>query len=264
MSIELNLRDKVAIIGGASKGLGYASAEALVKQGANIIITGRNSDSLKQASIELSKYGTTVYTLNGDMSDNKFNERIIDFVINKFGRLDILVNNSGGPKGGNYSNFSDSDWTNGFHSVLMYNIRMTSLSIEIMKKNQWGRIINIASLSVKEPAESLVISNVFRAGVIAFAKSISKELIKSNITINNLCPGAFRTDRAIDLMSQAAAVRGISISELENENIKKLPLGRYQDSEELGFFVAYLCSDYCRGLTGTTIQLDGGISNSLL
>jgi 3-oxoacyl-[acyl-carrier protein] reductase len=133
-----------------------------------------------------------------------------------------------------------------------------------MQKQEWGRIINITSLSVKEPAESLVLSNVFRSGVVAFAKSISKELIKSNITINNLCPGAFKTDRAKELIAKAAADTGRTPAEVEAENKQKLPLGRYQEPNELGAFVAFLCSDIAGGVTGTTIQIDGGISNGLL
>jgi 3-oxoacyl-[acyl-carrier protein] reductase len=263
MGIDLNLKGRLAIVGGASKGLGYGCAEALVQQGANIIITGRNSKNLEDAANRLRTYGTSVIVKSGDMADPNFNNSIISSADSLFGRIDILVNNSGGPAAGTYSQFSDIDWFNAFNSVLMYNIRMTSMAVELMKRNGWGRVINITSLSVKEPAETLVISNVYRAGVVAFAKTISKELIKSNITINNLCPGAFKTDRAVELLNQAAALRNISISELEMENVKNIPLGRYQDPSELGSIVAFLCTEHARGLTGTTIQIDGGISNSL-
>jgi 3-oxoacyl-[acyl-carrier protein] reductase len=263
MGIDLNLKDRLAIVGGASKGLGYGCAEALVQQGANVLITGRNIKNLEAAAIRLRTYGTCVIVKAGDMADPNFNNSIISCADSLFGRIDILVNNSGGPTAGKFSQFSDKDWLNAFNSVLMYNIRMTSMALELMRRNSWGRIINITSLSVKEPVETLVLSNVYRAGVVAFAKTISKELIKSNITINNLCPGAFKTDRAVELLTQAAALRNISMSELEKENIKNLPLGRYQAPSELGGIVAFLCSEHARGLTGTTIQVDGGISNSL-
>lgn len=197
------------------------------------------------------------------MSVTDDNYKIIDCTMKEFGRIDILVNNNGGPAVGKYNSFSDEDWTEYFHSVLLYNIRMTREVVKIMESNNWGRIINVASLSVKEPAASLVVSNVFRAGVIAFAKSISKELIKSNITINNICPGAFLTERARDIIKIRAIDTGKSVSEIEENNVKYFPQGRYQKCSEFGALVAFLCSEDASSLTGTTIQLDGGISNGL-
>jgi 3-oxoacyl-[acyl-carrier protein] reductase len=255
---------KVAIVGGGSKGLGKGCAVALAEKGATIVLCARNEEKLLVTADEIRALGVEVLPLAVDMSKAADNERIIFETLKAFGRIDILVNNSGGPSAGNFMQFSEEDWQNAFQAVLMYNIRMTQLVMPHMRNQQWGRIINITSLSVKEPAESLVLSNVFRAGILGFSKSISKELIKSNITINNLCPGAFKTDRAAELIKKAAETSGKTTEDVEAENIKKLPLGRYQDPEELGAFVGFLCSDIAGGITGTTIQIDGGISNSLL
>jgi len=258
------LRNKVAIIGGGSKGLGFGCAQELAKAGANIVLCARTEKNLNEAAKLIIELNTEVLALAVDMSNAEDNIVIIDKVKERFGRIDILVNNSGGPPAGKFNDFTEIDWSNAFQSVLMYNIRMTKFAVEMMKKNNWGRIINIASLSVKEPAESLALSNVFRAGVIAFSKSISKELIKYNITINNLCPGAFKTDRAKELIFKSAELSGKTPEEVENENLAKLPLGRYQEPEELGAFVTFLCSEMAAGITGTTINVDGGISNCLM
>jgi len=262
--MERDLIGKVALIGGASKGLGFSCAEALAKMGADLVLVSRNQESLNQAVIKLQKYGVAILTVSDDLSNKEANCKLVAKAINRFGKIDILVNNSGGPKAGKFDSLTDEEYEGAFQSVLMYVIRLIKAVVPYMKKNEWGRIINIASLSVKEPAETLVLSNVYRAGVVAFAKSISKELIQSNITINNVCPGAFKTDRAIELINNAAQAANKSPQEIEEENVKKLPLGRYQNPDELGSYVAYLCTKAASGITGTTLQIDGGISNSLL
>lgn len=258
------LKDKVSIITGGSKGLGFASAKALAEYGSNIVLCSRHEDSLLKASSSLTEMGVEVLPIVADMGNSDDNYRIIDTTIKQFNHIDILVNNSGGPAAGTYSVFTDDDWRFYFEQVLLYNIRMTREASKYMKNKRWGRIINIASLSVKEPAASLVISNVFRAGVVAFAKSISKELIRDNITINNICPGAFKTERAANLIRNKALETGKSEYEIEQMNVSKYPQGRYQDCDELGSYVAYLCTEGASSITGTTLQIDGGISNCLL
>ena len=263
MNIQ-EFKGRVAIIGGGSKGLGKGCAIALAEKGASVVICSRSKEKLEQTANEIRSLGVQVLTLEADMSKAADNTMIVEKTLEKFGRIDILVNNSGGPSAGKFRQFNDGDWQAAFESVLMYVIRMTGLVVPVMEKQQWGRIINITSLSVKEPAETLVLSNVFRSGVVAYAKSISKELVKQNITINNLCPGAFKTDRAEQLIKVAAQSSGKTPEQVEMENVQKMPLGRYQTPEELGALAAFLCSDLAGGITGTTIQIDGGISNSLL
>lgn len=262
--MDKELKGRVAIVGGGSKGLGKGCALELAKKGADIVICSREEEHLRDASKDLEDLQVNVLTVRGDMSKAADNEKLINETLAKFGRIDILVNNSGGPPAGNFASFSEEEWENAFQSVLMYNIRMTTRAIPEMKKNNWGRIINITSLSVKEPAATLVLSNVFRSGVVSFAKTISKELIKSGITINNLCPGAFKTDRAKELIQKAAEDSNRTAEEVEQANVGNLPLGRYQQPEELGAITAFLCGESAAGITGTTIAVDGGISNSLL
>ena len=261
--MNLKLKDKVAIIGGSSKGLGRGCATQLAQEGANVVICSNDKDSLVETSRFIEEFGVKVLPLEVDMSYKEDNEKIVEKTIEKFGKIDILINNSGGPPAGTFFDFKENDWMRAFNSVLMYVIRLCNLVIPYMKKNKWGRIINLTSLTVKEPADSLILSNVFRSGVVSMAKSLSKELIKFNITINNICPGAFKTDRAIELMKEAAKKQNTIIEEIEKNAIKTMPLGRYQRPEELGDLVAFLCSELASGITGTTIQIDGGISRGL-
>ena len=262
MKVDNNL--KVAIIGGSSKGLGFACAKALAESGVNVIITGRSAESLEIAKAKLNSFNVQVDCLQGDMADREFNRKVVSFAEDKYGAVDILINNSGGPKAGNFMSFSEEDWQAAYESILLYNIRMTNLVIPGMKKRGWGRIVNIASLSVKEPADVLVLSNVFRSGVLAFAKSISKELIASGITINTVLPGAFKTDRAIELLTNAAAASGRTIAEVEKENASKMPMKTYLQPSALGETVAFLCSNSALGITGTALNIDGGISSGII
>lgn len=264
--MNLGIKNKVALIGGASKGLGKGCAIQLAKEGVNVAICAIDKESLNETE-DFIKKNTHVQVLPilADLSDIKgIKENIVDKVISKFNRIDILVVNSGGPKPGTFFDLTEQDWRCAFDSVLYYVIELYRLIIPQMKENKWGRIINSTSLAVKEPAETLILSSVFRAGVVSLAKTISKELIKDNITINNICPGAFKTDRAIQLMKAQSERTGAFIEEIEKKAVANLPLGRFQLPKELGDFVTFLCSESAKGITGTTIQIDGGISSGLL
>jgi len=264
--MNLNISNKIAFIGGASKGLGKASAESLAKEGVSLAICSNDPKSLNEtAEYLLSTYKVEVLPILADLSEtDKIKDNVIKKVIDKFGRIDILITNSGGPKPGDFFTLNEDDWRNAFDSVLYYVIELYRLVIPFMKKNNWGRIINNTSLTVKEPPATMVLSNVFRTGVVSLAKTMSKDLIKSNITINNICPGAFKTDRAIELMKAKAETTGVSIDEVEKNAVVNFPMGRYQKPDEFGDLVAFLASDLAKSITGTTIQIDGGISKGLL
>lgn len=262
--MNLKLTDKIALIGGASKGLGKGCALQLAKEGANVAICARGLDALNETVDLIRKsIGSEVLAIRADLSKAEDIQKVVDETIDTFGRIDILVNNSGGPPPGNFFDFSDQDWKNSFDSILLYVIKMCRLVIPYMKNQKWGRIINLTSIAVKEPAENLILSNVFRVGVVSLAKTLSRELIEDNITINNVCPGAFKTDRAIELMLDESKRTNKSIEEIERSSVSNLPLKRFQTPEELGNLVAFLASDLAGGITGTTIQIDGGIIRSL-
>jgi len=262
--MDLKINNKIAIVGGSSKGLGKACAVSLAREGVNIVLCANDQLSLNTTAKEIEGFGVEVLQIIADMSKEEDQERIIEETINRFGNIDILVNNSGGPKSGFLKDLDKKDWENGYEGVFKYVLRMITLCLPFMEASGWGRIVNITSLSVKEPAPSLLLSNVFRSGVVSLAKSISKELIEKNITINNVCPGAFFTDRAKELLKKAAMSKGITEEEMKQQAVKNFPQGRYQKPEELGDLVTFLCSELASAITGTTIQVDGGISNSLL
>lgn len=262
--MDYKLKGKVAIVGGSSKGLGKASAVSLAKEGVNIVLCARNEKALEKTKEDIESLGVEVLALRVDMSKEEDNQRIVKETIDKFGRIDILVNNSGGPAPGSFRDFSIEDFDQAYHSVLRYNISMIKLCLPYMEQREWGRIVNIASVSVKEPMPNMVLSNIFRTAVVSFAKSISKDIMSSGITINTICPGYFRTERITQLMEKESNDANVSQQEYEEGVISAFPHKRFMNPEELGGMVAYLCSAQARSITGTTIQIDGGVNSSLL
>lgn len=262
--MDLSLKDKVAIIGGSSKGLGRGCALSLAEEGADVVICARGTESLYQTADYIESHtDSNVLAVPTDLSKKEDIEKLIEKTISQFGKIDILVNNSGGPSPGGFFDFTEEKWVEAFELLLLHVIRTCNLVIPYMKQQKWGRIINLTSVTVKEPADNLILSNVFRVGVVSLAKSLSRELIENNITINNVCAGAFKTDRAIELMLDEATKTNKSIEAIEADRVLNLPLKRFQTPEEMGSLVAFLSSELAGGITGTTIQIDGGILKSL-
>ena len=264
MIMDYKLKGKVAIVGGSSKGLGKASAVSLAKEGVNIVLCARNKEALEKTKKDIEALGVEVLSLNVDMTNEADNKRIVEETIDKFGRIDILVNNSGGPAPGSFRDFTIEDFDEAYNNVLRYNINMIKLCLPYMEEKKWGRIINIASVSVKEPMPTMVLSNIFRTAVVSFAKSISKDIMGNGVTINTICPGYFRTERITQLMEKESNDANVSAQEYEQKVISQFPHKRFMSPDELGDMVAYLCSAQARSITGTTIQIDGGVNNSLL
>lgn len=264
--MDFGIKDKVALIGGASKGLGKACALSLAKEGVNLAICSNEEKSLNETAQYIrTTFNVKVLPVLFDLSEiHGIEKNVVGKVLGEYGHIDILITNSGGPKPGSFFNVNEEDWRKAFDSVLYYVVELYRLVIPSMKDNNWGRIINNTSLTVKEPSDSMVLSNVFRTSVISLAKTLSKELIKNNITINNVCPGAFKTDRAIELLQAKAKTTGITFEQAEANAVANLPMGRYQHPSELGDLVTFLASDLAKSITGTTIQIDGGISKCLM
>lgn len=262
--MDLGIKGKTAVVGGSSKGLGRASAIALAKAGANIVLCARNKEALLQTKKEIALLGAEVIALTVDMASETDNRYLVDQAVEKFGGVDILVNNSGGPKPGTFRDITFEDLDEAYHSVLKYNIRMINLCLPYMEQKKWGRIVNITSMTVKEPAPNMVLSNIFRSAVASYAKTISKELIGLGITINNVCPGYFKTDRIAQLVEANSKAENITSEMYEERVTAAFPHKRYMDPQELGDYVGYLCSEQARSITGTTVQLDGGLLSGLL
>ncbi len=264
--MDLGLKGKVAIVLAASKGLGRASAAALAAEGAHVVIGARNEQALCEAAEQMRHgSGSRVLAVPTDVTKPEQLSAIVDAAVREFGRVDILVNNAGGPPPGTFETFNDAQWEAAFELTLLSVVRLIRLVLPHMRKQGSGRIINIVSTSVKQPIDNLLLSNAIRPGVIGLAKSLSIELAPENITINNVCPGRILTDRIRQVYQlDEKKQRGISEEEALKDATREIPMGRIGQPEELGALVAFLASAQAAYITGTTIQVDGGVTRSLL
>ncbi len=264
--MDLGLRDKVAIVMAASKGLGRACAEALAAEGARVTIGARSAQALEQTAQEIQHAtGSRVLAVPTDVTRAEDMEAIVAATVREFGRVDILVNNAGGPPAGTFDSFGDAQWQAAFELNLLSTVRLIRLVLPHMRKTGSGRIITIVSTSVKQPIDGLLLSNSIRSGVIGLAKTLSVELAPDNITVNNVCPGRILTDRLRNLYHINERVQqGTSEEAMLKEMAQGVPMGRVGKPEELGAFVAFLASQQASYITGTTTQIDGGLVRSLL
>lgn len=259
--MDLGLSGRVALVTAASRGLGLASARALAADGASLLICARGPLRLDEAAREIraASKGAQVETMTLDVSSPDAATQLVGHVREKFGRLDVLVNNAGGPPPGNFSSVSDADWEKTVQMTLMSVVRLVREALPLLQASGQGRIVNILSTSVKQPIDGLILSNALRAAVVGMAKTLSKEVGSSGITVNNVLPGIILTDRQRELRGADAARRGISFEQAIEESSRGLPLGRVGQPEEVGALVAFLASKQAAYITGTSIQIDGGM-----
>jgi 3-oxoacyl-[acyl-carrier protein] reductase len=262
--MDLGIRNRVAIVGGASKGLGKASATRLAEAGARLVLCARGDVDLEKTTLQLREhYNVDILPVPGNLVDAKDIQRVYDAALQFFGKVDILVNNIGGPPAGRFLDFDDDAWQGAFERLVLYPVRIIRLALPGMIERKWGRIVNITSMSVKEPVDNLILSNVFRAGWTALSKTLSRDLAADNVLINSVCPGAFRTDRQVELLAGRAAKEGRTPEQIEAEMVKAIPAGRLLEPDELGSLVAFLCSERASGMTGTSVPVDGGYLRGL-
>jgi 3-oxoacyl-[acyl-carrier protein] reductase len=259
--LDLGIRGKVALVLAASKGLGRASAAALAAEGVQVVIGSRNKQLLEKTAQEIQQAsGSRILAIPTDVTKEEELEAIVTTTAQEFGRIDILVNNAGGPPSGTFEMLSDTQWQAAFEQNLLSVIRCIRLVLPHMRRLQSGRIVNIVSTSVKQPIDGLLLSNALRLGVVGLAKTLSVELAPYNITVNNVCPGRILTDRLRQGSSvKAKRAQGMSEAEALHDLAKDIPLGRIGQPEELGALVAFLASQQAGYITGTTIQIDGGL-----
>ncbi len=263
--MELNLNDKVVLVCGASKGLGYAVAKEFCNEGTHTIICSSNEKNISQAAHNLKQEtGTNVYPFKADLTDKTEISVLTEYVIKKFGKVDILVNNAGGPPAGFFMDFSDEEWAKAYNLTLSSAIFLTKQLLPEMIKQHWGRIINLTSISVKQPIDNLILSNSIRMAVIGWAKTISNQYAKDGITVNNIATGYTLTERVKILAENVAKNQGITVDQVISGWKDKIPAGRLAQPEEIAGMVLFLASDNANYITGTTIPIDGGYVQSML
>ena len=261
--MNLHLKDKVVLITASSKGIGKAAAELFLNEGGKVVICSSNSDNLKIAADELKSItGNEPLTGICDLNKPEDLTKIVKLAKEEFGKIDILVNNCGGPAPGMFDDLNDDKWQHAVEQVLMSVVRLTREVLPGMKSNNWGRIINITSLSVKQPVDNLMLSNSLRSAVTAFAKTLSNEIGKNNITVNNVAPGYTLTSRLHELAENRAEDKGLSKEEILEEMASGVPMKRLADPLEVASMIIYLASEQAGYITGQTISVDGGVIKS--
>ncbi len=258
--MELGIKGKSALVTASSKGIGKAVSEMLAEEGCSVAICSRNKEELINVADEIKrKYSIEPVWCVCDLNELKDIEAMVETVVKQFGKIDILVNNCGGPEAGNFQQLTDKNWQSAFQQVLLSAVRFCNLVIPDMILREWGRIINITSVAVKQPIDNLMLSNSLRNGLIGFAKSLSNEVAKYNVTVNNIAPGYTLTNRIYDLAVNTAKREEKSHEEILIEMAKEIPMNRLASPEEIASATVFLASKQASYITGNTIQVDGGL-----
>jgi 3-oxoacyl-[acyl-carrier protein] reductase len=263
--MDLGLRGKVALIGGSSRGLGRAVAEELAAEGASVVLCARTHEALSEAWAEIEeRYGVPVFGVPGDLSRPEDVGAVVRMGTNQFGRIDILVNNTGGPPSGTFESHTPEAWEAAYRLLLQSAVNLTRAVLPGMRERRWGRIINVTSIAVKQPVENLILSNSLRAAVTGFARTLAGEVAPYGITVNNVLPGYTRTERVEELSVSIGGTRGVAPEEVRGQWEREIPMGRLGEPREFAAMVAFLASERASYVTGTSVQVDGGWVKSLL
>lgn len=261
--MEIKLFNRKALVGGSTQGLGKAIAMQLASSGATVTLMARNEDKLKSVVVQLPcLQGQKHRYLLADFSETeRFKEIVTAFL--KDNPIDILVNNTNGPLAGGVLDKKVNDYQTAFE-LLFHSVCHTTLeALPYMQQQKFGRIINVASVSVKEPLQHLPLSNSIRSAVTIWAKTLATEVAKDNITVNNILTGYFDTERLQGLINVQARNNNIDTGELKKQMLQNVPMKRFGTPEEYGYLVTFLASEYASYITGTNIPIDGGLLKSI-
>ena len=262
--MDLGLKDKSALVLASSKGLGRAIATALAAEGARVMVSGRDEATLEATAAEIREAtGAEVAHHVADLTRAGDIESLVGAAAGRFGGIDVLVTNTGGPPAGGFEDFADEEWTAAFELTLLSLIRAVRATLPHMRSQGDGRILCVASSSIKQPIDNLTLSNTFRTGIAGLAKSLSAELAPDGILINTLGPGRIATDRTAGMDTARAEKLGRPVEEIRAESEGRIPLGRYGTPEEFAKVAAFLASPANSYLTGQSLLVDGGMVRAL-
>jgi 3-oxoacyl-[acyl-carrier protein] reductase len=262
--MDLGLKDKVALIAAGSRGLGRAVAEELAAEGASLVLCARDAATLAETTAAIAdQSGAHVLGVPADVTDPRQVKQLVASGVERFGRIDILVTNAGGPPAGRFDQLSQEQWEQATRLTLFSAVHLAREVLPGMRSRRWGRILNITSIAVKQPVENLLLSNSLRAAVTGFARTLANEVAAEGITVNNILPGYTRTERLEELAGMMADKLGISADEFRGKWEAEIPMGRLGEPREFAATAAILVSERASYITGTSIQVDGGWIKSL-
>ncbi len=259
--MDLLLKNRKVLVTGGSKGIGLACASVLAAEGADLIVSSRSAVNLDKAASNIGKHGGQLLTFSADISREDDIDALAEFVTSRFGYVDGLVINAGGPPLGPALGHSDEVWMETVSTLLLSVVRLTRIFVPVMSERKFGRIINISSTGVKQPIPGLVLSNSIRQAAGAYLKTLSSEVASHNVFINTILPGATETERLASLHETIAGKTGKSIEEVITERKSAIPAGGFGDPVNIGSLAAFLLSGRNGYVTGQSIAVDGGLVN---
>lgn len=262
--MDLGLRGRVALVAAASKGLGRAIAAELAAEGADLVVCARGADALQEAAVAFAAAGVQVEALTADLSEPADVARVVAAAHRRFGRVDVLVTNTGGPPAGPFESHGPEVWQQAVRQNLESVLNLVRGVLPGMKARRWGRILNVTSMAVKQPVDNLILSNSIRAAVTGFARTLANEVAPFGVTVNNVMPGYHHTDRVDQLAARAAAASGATPADVVAAWEREIPMARLGDPREFAAVVAFLASDRASYVTGTSVTVDGGYVRGLL
>lgn len=262
--MHLGLSGKSVLVTAASRGIGRAVALAFLAEGARVTICGRD-EAVLTATLEALRVTADdrVHAVPADVSDPEQQQALVTAARERFGPIEILVNNAGGPPPGTHASVSDADWQSAFDLTLRSAVRLTGLVLPDMQARGWGRVVNISSYSVKQPIDNMMLSNSLRLAVLGWAKTLAAEVAADGVLVNTVCPGWTDTDRVDALLQRQAAATGATVESLREQFASRIPMGRLAEPREIANAILFLASEAASYITGTALAVDGGVAKTI-
>lgn len=263
--MDLELKGKTALVAASSRGLGRAIAQALAAEGAQLVLCARGADALRETEQAIARqHRVPTVAITADLSEPADVQRVVAAGVGAFGRIDVLVTNTGGPPAGPFESHGPAAWQEAVRQNLDSVVNLTRAVLPGMKERRFGRIVNVTSIAVKQPVDNLILSNSLRAAVTGFARTLANEVAPFGITVNNALPGYTRTQRLEELAKVLAQRDGTTVAAIEARWCAEIPASRLGEPAEFAALVAFLCSPRAGYITGTSIPVDGGWIRALL